>query len=223
MRIMFASIARCVLLGIGITCVIACSSEVETTAQKPVVQTTFTQTELDQLNVYIIAGDYYEMKIGVKGNQLTGVYQLPNSEPNDPCLFFFEGKIGTQNPIKVSCYNPMNTDPIFTGSFKVLGDALIAKLNKLPNEGCEPQFTDEVGRSMVLDLSHEWSQVRVIQHATPLSSQPNGETTADEQLVKGTVVAIKEKQGNWLLVDVLNQDKQEGWIQDYVLYPLLDL
>lgn len=223
MHTIFASIARKMILGVGAICIVACASDVTPTTPEPAVQTTFTKKELDKLNVYIIAGDYYEMKIGVKGNQLTGVYQLPNSKPNDPCVFFFQGKIGTQNPIEVTCYNPKYPKQTFTGTFKVLGDALIAKLSQLPEEGCEPQFIDEIGRSMVLDLSHEWSEIRIIQHGTTLWDQPSETISVSEQLNGGSVVAIKEKKGNWFKVEVLNGTKEEGWIQDYVLYPLLDL
>ena len=100
---------------------IACNSNIdETQSHLP-----FNRTELDKLNVYVIAGDYYEMKIGVKGDELTGVYLDPKSNDNNSCLFFFEGKIGVRNPVKVKCYNPTNADPVFNGDFKILGDVMI--------------------------------------------------------------------------------------------------
>lgn len=206
----------CFVIGFAL-CLTACGSE---TPQTPPLTHTYTKTELDAVNVYVIAGDYYEMKLGIRGNEITGVYRKPDAK-DDACFFFFEGKVGTKNPIQVKCYNPANTNPPFVGWFKILGDVMIARLDKNLGEGCEPELTDAVGRSMVLDSQKEWSEIRMIQAATPLFEDKESPTQIGEGLPRGTIVAVKEKRGAWLWVDVLNEAKEEGWIEEQVLYPLI--
>lgn len=191
----------------------ACGGEAPET---PPIQT-YTKTNLDSVNVYVIAGDYYEMQLGIRGNEITGVYRKPDAE-DDACLFLFEGKIGTQNPIEVKCYNPQNNISPFIGWFKIMGDVMIARLNTAPNESCEPEFTDAVGHSLVLDSQKEWTAIRMVQAATPLYEDKESLTKIGEELPKGTIVAVKEKRGTWLWVDVLDENKEEGWIEEQAVY-----
>lgn len=208
----------CLLLGFC-----SCGGEQETSSPPPPPsQAPPVETDLDALNVYVMAGDYYEMKIGVKGNQLTGIYQHPDASNSSACRFFFEGTLGTQNPVRVKCYNPMDLQAPYNGTFKMLGDALIARLNRLPAEGCEPEFTDAVGRSVVMDMQHDWLEIRMVEQKTALYEDAMAGLTVGNPLTKGMVVAVKEKKGSWLLVDVLDGKNEQGWIQDYVLYPLLE-
>ena len=187
------------------------------------VKHSYKRTELDKLNVYVIAGDYYEIKIGVKGDLLTGVYIDPKSNDKNSCLFFFEGKIGLRNPVKIKCYNPTKTDPVFNGDLKLLGDDMIARLKNPPTKNCDPEFTDEVGHSVVLDLQHNWLSIRMIQQETYLYENFDGGLTVGNALIKGTVVAVIEKYGSWLKVEVQDKQNEFGWIQEFMLYPLLEL
>ena len=160
--------------------------------------------------------------MGVKGNQLTGVYRHPD---HPKCWFFLEGVIGTQNPIPITCYDPTTTNPPITGQLKIIGDAIIAKLPRLPQQTCPAELTNDVGYSMVLDLQHNWSSIRVVQHPAPCYTQPNQNSPATvESLTKGTAVGILEKRNDWLYVDVLNGPAAplSYWIQTYQLYPLIE-
>jgi hypothetical protein len=181
------------------------------------------KTELDSDNVYVISGDYYEMKMGVKGNELTGVYKDPSAKNKNACLFFFEGIIGNKNPVKVKCYNPVDDKPPFNGYFKILGDVMIVKLDKNPANKCESEFIDETGHSLVLDKQANWSAVRMIQQKTPLYEDAEGGLTTGNLLTKGTIVAVLEKRNTWLRIEAQNGYADEGWIQEYMLYPLLEL
>lgn len=202
----------------------ACNTNTPSTIKKQ-VKTSWTPSELDALNVHIIAGDYYELKIGVKGDELTGVYYDPTASKDNNCLFFFEGTIGTSNPVLVKCYNPTTTEAPINGQFKLLGDAMILQLDQLPKTTCTPEFTDKVGRSVVLDTQAEWSAIRMLQFAAKMYAKPNlEEAMSSVELSKGTVVAIKEKFKDWILVDVLTGDeRQQGWIAMQSLYPLIEL
>ncbi len=181
------------------------------------------KSELDSVNVYVISGDYYEIKMGVKGNELTGIYQNPSAKNKKSCMFFFEGIIGNKNPVKVKCYNPVDDKPPFNGYFKILGDVMIVKLDKIPANKCESEFIDETGHSLVLDKQANWSAVRMIQQETPLYEDAEGGLTTGNTLMKGTIVAVLEKRNSWLRVEVQNDDADEGWIQEYMLFPLLEL
>jgi hypothetical protein len=209
-----------------IFCLTACGEE---TPELPVVEensikTSWTQSELDKTDVYAIAGDYYEIQIGIKGKELTGVYRDPQAGDDTNCSFFFEGIIGTQNPIEVSCYNPTNTKAPFKGFFKILGDAMIIKLSKLPESDCNKEFTDKVGRSVVLDTKKEWSAIRMVQHATNLHENPILESPKSEVALKrGTAVAVLEQRNTWLRIEILDGSGQEGWISEHGLYPLVEL
>ena len=171
-------------------------------------------------NVYVIAGDYYEIKMGIKGDEITGVYRHPTAE-NDACLFFFEGRIGAGNPVQVKCYNPTNNNPPFDGSFKILGDAMIARLDKSLGEQCEPEFLDAVGHSLVLDERVNWTAIRMVKEPTPLYEDAGEGLTTGKSLKKGAVVGVREQRDFWLFVDVQDGDREQGWIPEYVLYPLL--
>lgn len=204
-------------------CLSACGDEAPS-LDPPVFKTSWTKTELDEVNVYAIAGDYYEAKIGVSGDQLTGVYRDPSVAEDKACWFFFEGTIGSENPIAVSCYDPRKTDRPVRGAFKILGDAIIMQLKEAPTgtSNCTHELTDDVGRSIVLDLQQQWSAVRIVQHQSNIYDQPNIETAPRAiQLSRGTAVAVCERRKNWLLVDVLSQPGVKAWIQEHELYPLL--
>lgn len=188
----------------------------------PPFKTSWTKTELDQVNVYAIAGDYHEAQIGVSGDQLTGVYRDPTLSKNKACWFFFEGKLTSQNPIIVNCYNPTDNKPAIKGEFKILGEVVFMKLLKNPATNCNHELTDDVGRTVVLDLQHQWSAVRVTQHEANIFEVPDAKTTPLEKLLpKGTAVAVCERRKNWLLVEVLSNLGQKVWIQEHQLYPLL--
>ena len=45
---------------------------------------------------------------------------------------------------------------------------MIARLKNPPTKNCDPEFTDEVGHSVVLDLQHNWLSIRMIQQETYL-------------------------------------------------------
>ncbi len=199
----------------------ACENETPV-LEPPPFKTSWTKTELDALDVYAIAGDYYEAKIGVSGNQLTGIYRDPSASGDKACWFFFEGTIDTQNPIAVDCYDPTKTTRPLRGSFKILGDAIIMQLNEAPKGNCTAEFTDKVGRSIILDLQQEWSAIRIVQHPASLYDTPNLETSPQEMtLPRGTAIAIRERRKNWLLVEVLNQPGKQAWLQEHALYALL--
>lgn len=186
------------------------------------IKTEWTKTELDAMDIYAVAGDYHEMNMGVKGNQITGIYRPP-SQPD--CWFFFEGTLSTQNPVTVECYTPNTTQPPIQGSFKIVGDAIIAQLPRLPHQNCPSELTDDIGYSMVLDLQHNWSAVRVVEHPAPLYPRPDLETEPMKvPLPSGTAVGILEKKGAWLRVDALQTTTSfpSLWIQEYQLYPLLN-
>jgi len=207
-----------------IFCLSACGGTTEPPAfnENP-IKTSWTQSELDKTNVYAIAGDYYEIQIGIKGKELTGVYRDPQATGNERCSFFFEGVIGTQNPIEVQCYNPTNTKAPFKGFFKILGDAIIIQLVELPSANCTKEFTDKVGRSVVLDTKKEWSAVRMVQHPTNLYEQPILESAkAEVALKRGVAVAVLEKQNTWLRVEILDGTETVGWISEHGLYPLIE-
>lgn len=190
--------------------------------EKPTVTPpTWTKTELDAMNVFVVAGDYYEVQLGIRGDQLTGYYQDPSDRSGKPCSFFFEGTIGTENPIEVLCYQPRLKEAPFKGTLKVLTDAMIIKLDQSPAANCTKEFTDEVGRSVVMDTKRLWSSIRMTQHATHLRNNPDIEAAqiSDTPLAKGTAIAISKKQGSWAWVDVIGTTTQ-GWIDLNTLYPL---
>jgi hypothetical protein len=199
------------------------------TTDQPVIEdtsikTSWTQSELDKTDVYAIAGDYYEIQIGIKGKELTGIYRDPQATDDESCSFFFEGVIGTQNPIEVDCYNPTNTKASFKGYFKILGDAMIIQLAALPSNQCNSEFTDRVGRSVVLDSKKEWSAIRMIQHPTNLHKQPILESfKSEDPLKRGTAVAVLEKRNTWLRVEILDGNETRGWVSEHGLYPLIEL
>lgn len=200
---------------------LSCENEAPS-LEPPAFKTSWTKTELDAVNVYAIAGDYYEAKIGVSGDHLTGVYRDPSAAADKACWFFFEGTISTQNPIQVQCYNPTKTNRPVRGEFKILGDAIIMQLKEEFAGNCSHEFTDEVGRSIVLDLQQEWSAIRIVQHSASLYEQPKLETpTRAERLPRGTALAVLERRKNWLLVDILFEPGQPAWVQEHELYPLL--
>lgn len=185
------------------------------------IKTSWTKTELDQLNVYTIPGDYYEMSMGVKGNKLTGLYRHPKN-PN--CQFFFEGSIGTQNPIVVSCYDPTTSNPPIQGTFEIIGDAIIAQLPRLPHQDCPTEFSGDVGYSMILDVKHNWSAIRMVQHPAKLYRHPSTDAIQMETVLqKGDAVAVVNQQKLWLEVILLNGNPTERfWIERHQLYPLLE-
>jgi hypothetical protein len=190
--------------------------------EPPPLKTSWTKSELDEMNVYAIAGDYYETYLGVSGNKITGVYRDPSAAGSKACWFFFEGALGTQNPIEVTCYQPTTTGAPFKGNFKILGEAIIMKLKQAPQDNCSHEFTDGGGRSVVLDLQHEWSAVRIVQHRAKLYDVPKLESPPRAiELPRGTAVAVVKRQNSWLLVDVLSQAGMQVWIQEHQLYPLL--
>lgn len=201
-----------------------CADPKPEVSTKPVVKTNWSKSELDEINVHIIAGDYYEIQIGVKGNELTGIYRDPVAKEGANCLFFFEGKIGTQNPVPVSCYSPLDSTIRFNGSFKMIGDAMIVRLDALPFDFCNTEFTDEIGHSVVLDTKKEWSAIRVVQYPTEIYAKPRMESAVlVESLGKGTVVAVVDKYKNWLLVDLLDGSGTQGWIAESALFQLTNL
>lgn len=199
------------------------------TAEPPIVEenpikTSWTQSELDQTDVYAIAGDYYEIQIGIRGKELTGIYRNPQSKNEENCRFFFEGLIGTQNPIEVQCYDPTNTKASFKGFFKILGDAMIIQLSNLPSEQCDGEFTDKVGHSVVLDSKKEWSAIRMVQHPTDLHEQPILESAKSEEVLqRGTAVAVLEQRNTWLRIEILDGTETKGWISQHGLYPLIEI
>lgn len=203
----------------------ACGGDSKVTEVKEnPIKTSWTKSELDKTDVYAIAGDYYEIQIGIKGKELTGIYRSTPSSNNPDCLFFFEGTIGTKNPIEVACYNPTNTEPPFKGFFKILGDAMIIQLAKLPSNQCNGEFTDKVGYSVVLDSKKEWSAIRMVQHTTSLHEKPVIESPKiEEALQRGTVLAVLEKRNTWLRVEILDDSGKQGWISEHGLYPLVEL
>lgn len=205
-------------------CLSACGETVEPPAfEENPIKTSWTQSELDKTDVYAIPGDYYEIQIGIKGKELTGVYRDPQATGDERCTFFFEGVIGTQNPIEVQCYNPTNTKAPFKGFFKILGDAIIIQLAALPSDNCTGEFTDKVGRSVVLDTKKEWSAIRMVQHPTNLHEQPILESVKSEEALKrGVAVAIMEKRNTWLRVEILDGNGTIGWISEHGLYPLIE-
>lgn len=187
------------------------------------IKTSWTQSELDQTDVYAIAGDYYEIQIGIKGKELTGIYRNPQATEGEGCTFFFEGIIGTKNPIEVQCYDPTNTKASFKGFFKILGDAMIIQLSKLPSDNCTKEFTDKVGRSVVLDSKKEWSAIRMVQHPTNVHAQPILESNKlEESLQRGVAVAVLERRNTWMRVEVLDGSETQGWISQHGLYPLIE-
>ncbi len=188
------------------------------------IKTSWTQSELDKMDVYAIAGDYYEIQIGIKGKELTGVYRDPKAKNVQDCLFFFEGIIGNKNPIEVQCYNPTNTKAAFKGYFKILGDAMIIQLASLPSAQCDTEFTDNVGHSVVLDSKKEWSAIRMVQHSTGLHEQPIVESPKlGEALQRGVAVGVLEQRNTWFRVEVLDGSGSQGWISGHGLYPLIEL
>lgn len=190
--------------------------------EPPPFKTSWTKTELDAVNVYAIAGDYYEAKIGVSGDKITGIYRDPSVATNKACWFFFEGKISSQNPIEVNCYDPTKTDRPIKGAFKILGDAIIMQLKESPADNCVQELTDDVGRSIVLDLQQQWSAVRIVEHKASLYDVPSIESVPRaNQLSRGTAVAVRERRKNWLLVDILSQPGQSAWLLEHQLYPFL--
>lgn len=199
----------------------ACSSSTENKIIDPT--TLNAKPDFDKVNIYVLAGDYYEMQIGVRGNKLTGVYKNPMAKDKDEsCFFFFEGQIGTKNPVEVTCYDPMTSSAPFFGSFKILGEAIIAKLRDIPSSSCNPEFTDEIGHSLVLDKKSKWSEIRVVAQAAELVDDPKSAFPIGSPLIPGSIIGIRERKGSWLWVDVINKEYEQGWIEDYILYPLMD-
>lgn len=206
-----------VWLFLSVLFLVACSDQ-----QASHVKTEWTKTELDALNIYAVAGDYYEINMGVKGNQITGIYRPP-AQPN--CWFFFEGTLGTENPIAIECYDPSTTHPPIQGTLKIVGDAIIAQLPRLPHQDCPNELTDDIGYSMVLDLQHSWSTIRVVEHPALLYAAPDLETEPMKvPIPAGTAVGILEKRGTWLRVEALQTTTSfpSLWIQEHQLYPLLN-
>lgn len=206
-------------------CLTACGGgEEPLTFKDTPIKTSWTKSELDKMDVYAIAGDYYEIQIGIKGKELTGIYRDPQAANDEGCTFFFEGVISAENPIEVTCYNPTNTKASFKGFFKILGDAMIIQLSELPTNNCTGEFTDNVGRSVVLDTKKEWSAIRMIQHLTNLHEQPILESAKSEEALKrGTAVAVLEQRNTWLRVEILDGNETTGWISQHGLYPLIEL
>lgn len=206
-----------------IFCLTACGGTPEPTFQDNPIKTSWTQSELDQTDVYAIAGDYYEIQIGIKGKELTGIYRNPQATEDENCTFFFEGLIGTKNPIEVQCYDPMNTKAPFKGFFKILGDAIIIQLSKLPSNICTKEFTDKVGRSVVLDSKKEWSAIRMVQHPTNVHAQPILESNKlEDALQRGVAVAVLEQRNTWMRVEILDGSETRGWISQHGLYSLIE-
>jgi hypothetical protein len=205
-------------------CLTACGgAEEPLTFKDTPIKTSWTKSELDKMDVYAIAGDYYEVQIGIKGKELTGIYRDPQAVNDEGCTFFFEGVISAKNPIEVTCYNPTNTKASFKGFFKILGDAMIIQLSELPMNNCTGEFTDKIGRSVVLDTKKEWSAIRMIQHPTNLHEKPILESAkSEEALTRGTAVAVLEQRNTWLRVEILDGNETTGWISQHGLYPLIE-
>jgi hypothetical protein len=205
-------------------CLTACGGTPEPSAfEDNPIKTSWTQSELDKTDVYAITGDYYEIQIGIKGKELTGIYRDPQATEGNGCTFFFEGLIGTQNPIEVQCYDPTNTKAPFKGFFKILGDAIIIKLANLPSDNCTTEFTNQVGRSVVLDSKKEWSAIRMVQHPTNVHAQPILESAKQEDVLqRGVVLAVLEQRNTWMRVEVLDGSGNQGWVSQHGLYTLIE-
>jgi hypothetical protein len=176
---------------------------------------------LDFPQVFVFPGDYVEMKIGIKGNHISGVF-FDEMNPNSAvCMLLFEGIIGTQNPIPIVAYHPSNPQKSIEGTFLVSGDAMLVKLNKTFDQSCNQEFVDGVGLAAVLFQEADWSAIRMIAYSTPLYEDYGGGLSDDMQLKNGEVVAILEKRNSWYRVEVQNDQKDLGWIEEYSLYPLL--
>ncbi len=175
--------------------------------------------------VYVIAGDYYDILLGLEEQKMTGVY-LDRMGGENACFFYFEGTVSENNPVKVNCYNPMKADRPIGGEFKIMGKEMLVKLTKKPMASCLSELTDEIGHPLLLDLQKKWLAIRIIEtEATVYKDPVKGAVTAKNKLPKGTVVAVKEYHQNWVRVELptLKEYKEEVWIAASVLYPLLDL
>ena len=170
-----------------------------------------------ELNVY--PGDYTEIKIGVKGNHISGVF-FDESKANR-CILLFEGILGTDNPIPIIAHNPSSKSATIKGTFLLSGQAMIVQLNKTLSKSCNQEFVDGVGLAAVLTDQADWSAIRMLAHSTALYEDFGGGIATDTQLSEGTVLAVLEKRKSWYRVQVQNEQKDLGWIQEYSLYPLL--
>jgi hypothetical protein len=173
-------------------------------------------------SIYVIAGDYHEMWLGVNQNQITGVYQSLDAN-NQSCFFFFEGTIGENNPISVDCYNPMTTAPPIHGEFKIMGEQMFAKLAQSPSDGCVAELSDDIGHAILLDLQHEWKAIRVVEKESPIFESDMQGLELGDRVSKGTPIAIKEYKGEWMRVDVPSMGYEDGWIHRSMVFPLLDM
>jgi len=210
------------LLGlILLVALVGCQDTSSNTEEEITAQPNSEKEELET-NVYVIPGDYYEMFLGKNEDRITGVFFTKEGNENE-CFFFFEGKIGSSNPVKVECYNPLSTDPPINGKFKILGKELFLKLHQKPMKTCISQLADEVGYPLILDLEHKWKAIRVIERETPVFEDSMEGLEVGNRIPKGTVVAVKEFQGDWLRVDVPEYKYKNGWIKKDFLFPLLEI
>lgn len=173
----------------------------------------------DESPVFIYPGDYYKMKIGVKGNHLSAVFFDENAKNPEACQLLFEGLVGNDNPIKVTAYNPQFPAISVPGTFLISGNAIIVQLENNPKDNCTQEFTDGVGVAAVLADEANWSAVRMVEHQTDLYEDFGGGISQPVTLTKGTVVAILEKRQNWYRIQVQNSTKDLGWVEEYMLYP----
>lgn len=188
-------------------------------------QTPPTNKEEPIAKVYVIPGDYYSMLLGLDGDKLTGVYR-DKAEGENPCFFFFEGTVGTTNPLKMTCYNPLTTLAPTKGNFKIMGSDMLVKINQSIAPTCNPEFADNTGHALLLDLQHkDWLAIRIIEkNGSSIYQTNNRESELGDKLSKGTIVAVKEYRKDWLRVAIPNGNyKKDGWIHQSILFPLVEL
>ncbi len=199
------------LLSVGI-------SSCDTATQKET--TTVPQVAPPDPTVYVIAGDYHDIILGVDGEQITGFYQ---SKEAPTCSFFFEGKVGNNNPLSMQCYNPATTVPPIHGEFKIMGEEMFVKLHHAPDSSCIADLSDKIGHVALLDLSHNWKAIRIIEKEAPIFEADVQGIEKGQRLQRGTTVAVKEYKKEWVRVDVPSLGYVDGWVHRSMFFPLLDL
>lgn len=178
----------------------------------------FDRTEMDTTSLFLIPGDYHELKLALRGNKISAFYQDKNETV--PCSFMIEGELKNQNPVQLQCYEIGAHKDVFVGFLKIAGDALILRLDQQTNPTCKAEFYDQVGRPFLLDRQTQWTEIRSVAHETSIFYDYGGGLETTDVLEKKDVVAVLRRKDAWVYIQKLKEESIEGWIQEYYLYPL---
>ena len=178
----------------------------------------FERTSMDTTSLFLIPGDYYDLKLALRGNKISAFYQDKNEAVS--CGFMIEGELKNQNPVQLQCYEIGANKDACAGFLKIAGDALILRLDRRLKASCKAEFYDQVGKPFLLDRQTQWTEIRSVAHETPIFDDYGGGLETTQILEKKDVVAVLRRKDAWVYIQNLKDESIEGWIQEYYLNPL---